>query len=144
DQFRNRGATGRVEGAVRVRNRLWRTDRVSDGICADPEDPQTVFHRHAASHAPADARLATLIVTLFEQPELRGIAARFRKAEMPKRVTGQQPPPRRALHEAFLDQERLDDLLDRVARLGERSGDGLDADRTATVILGDHGQISPI
>jgi hypothetical protein len=46
-------------------------------------------------------------------------------------------PARRALDEALLDQIGLDDLLDRVARLGQRGRDRLDADRAAAVILGD-------
>ena len=56
----------------------------------------------------------------------------------------QQPAARRALDEALLDQERLDDLLDRVARLGERRGDGLDADRTAAEAFGDELEIAAV
>ena len=56
---------------------------------------------------------------------------------MRERLRREQPAARRALHEALLDQEGLDDLLDRVARLGQRRGDGLDADRAAAEILGD-------
>ena len=37
----------------------------------------------------------------------------------------------------FLDQEGLDHVLERVARLGERGGQRLDPDRPAVVILGD-------
>src|SRR5262245_19366831 len=57
-----------------------------------------------------------VLVSLPEQPELRGIARGLRQAEMPERMRGEQPPARRALDEALLDQERLDDLLDGVAR----------------------------
>ena len=56
----------------------------------------------------------------------------------------QQPPARRALHEAELDQIGLDDLLDRVARLGERGGDGLDADRAAAEAERDAVEIAPV
>ena len=56
----------------------------------------------------------------------------------------QQAAARRALHEALLDQEGLDDLLDRVARLRERRGDGLDADRAAAEALGDQAEIAPV
>ena len=59
-------------------------------------------------------------------------------------VRGEQPPARRALDEALLDQERLDDVLDGVARLRKPGGDGFDADRPAAVILGDHAQIAPV
>ena len=45
------------------------------------------------------------------------IARRLREAEMPERCAGEQPPARGALDEALLDQKRLDDVLDGVARL---------------------------
>ena len=53
---------------------------------------------------------------------------------MAEGVGGEQPAARRALDEALLDQERLDDLLDGVARLRQRRRDGLDADRAAAVV----------
>ena len=56
---------------------------------------------------------------------------------MAEGVRRQEPPARRALHEAELDEIRLDDVLDRVAGLGERGGDGLDPDRTAAELEGD-------
>ena len=59
-------------------------------------------------------------------------------------MAGEQTPARRALHEALLDQIRLDDLLDRVARLGQRRRDGVDADRPAAVIERDHVEIAPV
>ena len=49
----------------------------------------------------------------------------------------QQAAARRALDEALLDEEGLDDLLDGVARLRQRRGDRLDADRPAAEALGD-------
>ena len=63
---------------------------------------------------------------------------------MAEGVRRQQPPARRALHEAQLDEIGLDDVLDRVARLGERGGDGLDADRAAAELDGDRVEIAPI
>ena len=57
---------------------------------------------------------------------------------------GEQPPARRALDEAFLNEERLDDVLDRVARLRQGRGDGFDADRSAAVIERDGREISPV
>ena len=48
----------------------------------------------------------------------------------------EQPAARGTLQQPFLDQERLDNFLDRVARLGERGGEGLDTDRPAAVVLG--------
>src|SRR6185436_7942749 len=53
-------------------------------------------------------------------------------------------PTRRALNEAFLDQKWLDDLFDCVARLRERRRDGFDTDRTAAVVLRNHGEIAPV
>jgi hypothetical protein len=43
-------------------------------------------------------------------------------------------PARGARDEAELDQERLDHVLDRVARLGEARGERLDPDRAAAVV----------
>ena len=57
---------------------------------------------------------------------------------------GQHAPARGARDEALLQQIRLDDLLDGVARLGQRRGDGLDADRPAAVIHRDAAQIAMI
>ncbi len=57
---------------------------------------------------------------------------------------GQQPAARGALDEALLDQIRLDDVFDGVARLRQRRGDGVDADRTAAVVERDIGEITPV
>src|SRR5581483_12469821 len=44
-------------------------------------------------------------------------------------------PSRRALEEALLDQERLDHILERVARFAERGSEALDACGSAVVAL---------
>ncbi len=49
---------------------------------------------------------------------------------------------RRALDETLLDHIGLDNVLDRVARLGEAGGDGFDADRAAAEIDGDHVEVA--
>src|ERR1700722_15262316 len=90
--------------------------------------------------APAGRR-ASVIPARPAQAELRGIAARLGETEMADRVAGQEPPARGALDEALLDQERLDDLLDGVARLRQGRRDGLDPDRAAAVIDPDRAQI---
>jgi hypothetical protein len=59
-------------------------------------------------------------------------------------VRGQHAAARRALNEAALDQKRLDDVLDRVARLRERRGNRLDADRAAAIVLGDQREIAAV
>ena len=63
---------------------------------------------------------------------------------MAEGVRGQEPAARRALDEALLDQERLDDLLDGVARLRQTRRDGLDPDRPAAVIERDGRQVAPV
>ena len=63
---------------------------------------------------------------------------------MTEGVRGQEPTARRALEKTFLDQKRLDDFLDRVARLGERRRDGLDSDRAAAVVLRDRREVAPV
>src|SRR5882672_10138767 len=79
-----------------------------------------------------------------EQAELRRVAARLGEPEMPERLAGEQAAARRALDEAALNEERLDDLLDGVAPLRQRRRDGLDADRTAAVIHRDRGEVAPV
>src|SRR6185312_964522 len=51
---------------------------------------------------------------------------------------------RGATDEALLQQIRLDDLLQRIARLGERSGKGLDTNRPTVVGLGDAAEIAAV
>ena len=48
---------------------------------------------------------------------------------------GQGAAARRALDEALLQQERFDDILDRVARFRERRRDRLNPDRAAAEVL---------
>src|SRR5262245_53021703 len=78
----------------------------------------------------------TLGVVAVEKSELRRVAGGFCEAEVAKGVRGEQTPARRALDEALLDQEGLDDLLDGVARLRQSGRDRLDPDRATTVVLG--------
>ena len=61
-----------------------------------------------------------------------------------KALCGEHAAARGARDEALLQQIGLDDFLDGVARLGQRRGDGLDADRAAAVIHGDAAQIAMI
>ena len=75
---------------------------------------------------------------------MRGIARGLGEAEVAEGLRGQQSSARRALDETFLDQERLDDLLDGVARLGQRRGDGFDSDRAAAVVLRNIDEVAPI
>ena len=58
--------------------------------------------------------------------------------------TGENAPPRGALHETLLHQIGLDDLLDGVARLAQRRGDGFDPHRPTTEILRNQRQIAAV
>src|SRR5437867_2658266 len=51
------------------------------------------------------------------------------------------PAARRARDEADLQEERLDDVLERAALLGQRRGDRFDADRAAVEPLADHREV---
>src|SRR5947209_12306412 len=86
----------------------------------------------------------SVALAVAEQPELRRIARGLGEAEMAERMRGQQPPARGTLQIAALDQERLDDVLDPVARLRQRSRHGLHSDRTATVVHRDGREITPV
>ncbi len=57
---------------------------------------------------------------------------------------GQHAAARGALQQALLDEIGLDHLLDAVALLGERRGQGVDPDRSATVVVGDASQVAPV
>ena len=59
---------------------------------------------------------------------------------MPVGALGCHPPARRALQEAFLDQERLVDVLERAAILADRRRDRLDPGGPALVVLDQRGQ----
>ena len=63
---------------------------------------------------------------------------------MAEGMAGEQPAARRALDEALLDEEGLDDVLDGVARLRQRRRDRLDPDRAAAVIRRDRGEIAAV
>src|SRR5438309_105305 len=97
--------------------------------------------RDCDAFSPGDRR--ALLFPLAKQPELRGIARRLGEAEMAEGVRREQASARGALDETFLDQKRLDDLLDGVARLRQRRRDGLDPDRPAAIVLRDVDQIAP-
>src|SRR5262249_45943626 len=85
------------------------------------------------------------VIVLAEQSELRRVAGGgLGEPQVTECMRGQEPPARRTLDEALLDQERLDDLLDGVARLRQRRRDGLDPDRTAGVVLRDQREIAPV
>src|SRR6202040_2021879 len=88
--------------------------------------------------------LPSPVLVLSEQSKLRRIARGLGEAEMTERMRGQQPPARGALQIAALDQKRLDDVLDRIARLRQRRRHGLDADRAAAVVHRDGGEITPV
>src|SRR5262245_19170396 len=88
-------------------------DRIRDRQLTHPESANR--QRDCCACAPADWMASLLLLP--EQPELRGIARGFGEAEMAEGVGREQPSTRGALNEAFLNEEWLDDLLDRVARL---------------------------
>ncbi len=56
----------------------------------------------------------------------------------------QHPAAAGAQDQALLDQVGLDHVLQRVARLGQRGGEGFDADRAAGVVFGDAAEIAAV
>src|SRR6202022_1602851 len=98
------------------------------------------FVQISSSAALTIAVGATSVVAFAaEQSELRRIACRLGKAEVAEGMGGQQPPARGALQITALDQKRLDDVLDSIARLRQCRGHRFHADRTAAVIHRDGG-----
>src|SRR3981081_4285395 len=103
-----------------------------------------MVNRDASHSCPEiEAELRWLFFTA-EQSELRQIARGLGEAEMAERMRGQQPPARGPLQLAALNQNRLDDVFDGVARLGKRRRHGLYAHRTAAVIHRDGREITTV
>src|SRR5947208_16221243 len=69
---------------------------------------------------------------------------RYRETQMPECMRRQQAAARRATDETLLNEKRLDDFLDCIARLRERGGDGFDADRSAGEIDRDAAQVAAV
>ena len=59
-------------------------------------------------------------------------------------MPGRHTSPRRARQQAFLKQVGLVYVFERIARLAQRSRQSLDADRTAVVVVDDHGQVATV
>src|SRR5437868_8336867 len=113
------------------------------GVLYDPGSAtqHCVLHRARETRCRA-GRVELRFFAVPEQAELRGVARGLGETEMAERVRGEQPPARGALQIAALDQERLDDVLDRIARLRQCRRHGLHADRAAAVILRDGREIA--
>src|SRR5688572_33341672 len=77
-----------------------------------------------------------------EQPVLG--AARRRQAEMGPAAAVEAASASSTGDKAQLDEEGLDHLLDRVARLAEAGGERLDPDRAAFVDVGDHVEVAAV
>src|SRR5262249_32268405 len=60
------------------------------------------------------------------------------------RLACSNPPSRCTPQEALLKEEGLIDILDGVARLAQRGGDGVDAHGAAVVVLDDDEQEAPV
>src|ERR1700722_9385232 len=84
------------------------------------------------SKRPAPASSGIVRLVLGEKAELSRLACRRFQTEMRKGGAGHHAAARRALNETLLQQIRLDDFLNGIARFAERRGDCLDADRSAT------------
>src|ERR1700759_4917734 len=96
---------------------------------SDVRDRSTIGIAFRCVKGDCDLR-SIVVVAVPEQPELRRIARGLRETEMTEGMGGQQAAARGALQIAALNQKRFDDVLDRVARLRQRGGERLDADRT--------------
>src|SRR6478736_6811295 len=100
--------------------------------------------RRTGSPGRGSDRSRSGLSVIREQAHLLDVRRRGSEPEMTERLRGEQAAARRPLDEALLEKERFDDLLDRVARLRQRRGDGLDADRAAAETLRDQLEIAPV
>src|SRR5581483_11045197 len=78
------------------------------------------YHPPPAAARAVSKDFGLVVLDLREQTELRRIARGLDEAQVPEGVRSHQPAARGALDEALLNQERLDDLLDRITRLRQR------------------------
>src|SRR3712207_4552544 len=69
---------------------------------------------------------------------------RHREPQMGEALRREETSARRALEESLLDQVRLDNVLNGVARFRQRGGDRLDPDRPAPEIFGDDGKVAAV
>src|SRR5436309_7751721 len=129
----------------------WRIQAELGCVCADRQQSTLVLTPRLSPISAVSAWLrqsgskrSVVVARVAEQSELRRIARGLGQAEMAEGVRGQQPAAWRALQIAALDQIWLDDVLDRVARLGQRRRHGFNADRAAAVIHRDGGEIAPV
>src|SRR5215212_2761589 len=70
--------------------------------------------------------------------------ARDGDTQVPVSPVRGDPAARGALYEATLQQVRLVDVLDGVARLAEGNGDGADADRPTVELVDDEPEVVPV
>src|SRR3954465_14842001 len=101
----------------------------------------------ASDRAAAAAMVRIMVIPLpftdsVEQSVLRRLG--LGQAEMGPRLAVEAAAASGAGDQAQLDEEGLDHLLDRVARLREAGGESLDPHRAALVEIGDHHEVAPV
>ena len=87
---------------------------------------------------PSAKKSLRRIRTLLEQAFLRGSAAG--DAEVTVRLRRRAPAASGSRDESFLEQVRLDDVLERFGVFGKRRGDRGDAGRAAAILFDDRAQ----
>jgi hypothetical protein len=96
-----------------------RDDHAFGTLHAEARDPQVKKHVRLFMNRSITLRFA---VFLRKESQLRPLPHGFRKTKMAEGVRRQYSAARGALHEATLDQEGFDNVLDPIARLGQASG----------------------
>jgi hypothetical protein len=99
-----------------------RDDHAFGTLHAEARDPQVKKHVRLFMNRSITLRFA---VFLRKEPQLRPLPHGFRKTKMAEGVRRQYSAARGALHEATLDKEGFDNVLDPIARLGQASGSTL-------------------
>src|SRR5690606_11095268 len=94
------------------------------------------------AEASANENPARALFSEVEQPGQR--SARRGDSQMARAGVVEAAPPPGPCDEAELDQERLDHVLDRIARFGESGSQCYHYDRAAFIGVGDHRQIAAV
>src|SRR5262245_19814367 len=111
------------------------------------ERRQKMAARNGLEIPLTDSRLAArffALLVLAKRQLRRRRPCRAGPSHVTKCLQSEHASARRAPDEALLQQVGLDDLLERIAWLGKRRGECLDADRTSVIIPGNAAEIAVI
>ena len=139
----------------------WIEDVPTDGVVVDHEDGAAGHARKCTlrgGHRQPNSLSAVADDATRQPGRARGLRVYSKSVApagassatgelLPERLVGLavgHATARRPPDVPLLDEERLDDVLERVARLGEGGGQGVDPDGAAVVVVDDDREVAPV